>query len=364
MDSFKPLDWELYSDVSGVMEIREWGYEGSFICFRGRLKIPASEASRELNSGDGSRGLITYLRQSGGEEIIKFAPINPGRRKNRLFIPILLFLVTLISTLFVGALNSGTFARDIISHPLLLLNGAPFSFTLIIILGLHEFSHYFVSKRYGIRTSLPYFILFPNIIGTMGAVIVSRSPFVDRKSLFDVGIAGPLASFVLSIGAIILGFSGMTLVRIYPDIFRPEPGLYLGDSLLTTALFWLRYHPIPVGFDVNLGPIGFAGWVGLFVTGLNLLPMGQLDGGHISYALFGRYHKLITRLVLAVLVLLGILYSSPFWIVIGILILFLGSRHGPPLDDITPLNPGRVWLAVAALIILIICFIPVPIRIV
>jgi len=171
----------------------------------------------------------------------------------------MLFVVTLISTLFIGALNSGTFARDILSHPLLLLNGAPFSFTLIIILGLHEFSHYFVSKRYGIRTSLPYFIPFPNIIGTMGAVIISRSPFVDRKSLFDVGIAGPLASFVLSIGAIILGFSGMTLVRISPHILRPEPGIYLGDSLLTTALFGLRYHQIPLGFDINLGPIGFAG---------------------------------------------------------------------------------------------------------
>lgn len=362
MDCFKPLDWKLYNDVSGIMEIREWGYEGSFICFRGRLKISASETSRKLNSRGGSHGLITYLRQSGGEEIIKFAPINPGRTKNRLFIPILLFVVTLASTLFFGALNSGTFARDIISHPLLLLNGAPFSFTLLIILGLHEFSHYLVSKRYGIRTSFPYFIPFPNIIGTMGAVIISRSPFVDRKSLFDVGIAGPLASFVLSIGAIFLGFSGMTLVRIYPHIFSPEPGLYLGDSLLTTFLFGLRYQQIPVGFDLNLGPIGFAGWVGLFVTGLNLLPMGQLDGGHISYALFGRYHKLITRVVMVLLVLFGILYSSPFWIVIGILVLFLGARHGPPLDDITPLNPGRICLAVVAGIILIICFIPIPIR--
>ena len=362
MDSFKSSDWELYNDVSWVMEIRDWGYEGSYICFRGRLMVPASEASRELNSRGGSHGLIAYLRIAGDEELIKFAPINSGRRKNRLFIPVLLFVVTLISTLFIGALNSGTFARDILSHPLLLLNGAPFSFTLIIILGLHEFSHYFVSKRYGIRTSLPYFIPFPNIIGTMGAVIVSRSPFVDRKSLFDVGIAGPLASFVLSIGAIILGFSGMTLVRISPHILHPEPGLYLGDSLLTTALFWLRYHQIPLGFDINLGPISFAGWVGLFVTGLNLLPMGQLDGGHISYAIFGRYHKLITRLMMALLVLFGILYSSSFWIVIGILVLFLGSRHGPPLDDITPLNPGRIWMAVGALIILIICFIPVPLQ--
>ncbi|MEA1929073.1 MAG: site-2 protease family protein, partial [Candidatus Auribacterota bacterium] len=194
------------------------------------------------------------------------------------------------------------------------------------------------------------------------AVIISRSPFIDRKSLFDVGIAGPLASFFLSIVAIIVGFSGMRLVRIHSLFLRPEPGLYLGDSLLTKFLFSLRYHPIPTGYDINLGPIGFAGWVGLFVTGLNLLPMGQLDGGHISYALFGRYHKFITRLMMALLVLFGILYSSPFWIVIGILVLFLGSRHGPPLDDITPLNPGRIWLAVVTFIILIICFIPIPIR--
>ncbi len=254
--------------------------------------------------------------------------------------------------------------EDLLAHPLLILKGIPFSFTLLIILGLHEFSHYFVSKKHGIRTSLPYFIPFPNILGTMGAVIITRSPFPNRKSLFDVGIAGPLASFVLSIGAILLGFNEMTLVPAAHYLLRPEPGLYLGDSLLTTALFGLRYHQIPVGYEIFLGPLGFAGWVGLFVTALNLLPMGQLDGGHISYALFGRRHKLITGLVMILLVAFGLLFSSPIWLFIALLIVILGRRHAPPLDDITPLNPARVWLAVFAFLILVSCFIPVPIRMV
>ena len=153
----------------------------------------------------------------------------------------------------------------------------------------------------------------------------------------------------------------MSLNKIHPHFLRPEPGLYLGGSLLTTALFSLRYPQIPAGYEISLGPIGFAGWVGLFVTALNLLPMGQLDGGHISYAIFGRRHKLITKVVMAFLAIFGLLFSSPFWIFIAVLIAILGTRHNPPLDDVTPLNPARVCLAVVAFLILVSCFIPVPI---
>ena len=203
MEQHTPSDWLLFNDVAGIMEIRSWGYEGSFLCFRGRLKMPAAEASRLIVARARKYRMFSFLQSERDEILIKFAPIGKEPAKSRRHVPLLLFLATLFSTLFVGMMMTGFDFKDLPARPLLILKGVPFSFTLLIILGFHEFSHYFVSKKYGIRTSLPYFIPFPNILGTMGAVIISRSPFPDRKSFFDVGIAGPLASFVLSIGAII-----------------------------------------------------------------------------------------------------------------------------------------------------------------
>ncbi|MFH1037930.1 MAG: site-2 protease family protein [PVC group bacterium] len=364
MEVSAPSDWALFTDVSEVMEIASWGHEGAALCFRGRLKVRASEASRLLAARAREYGLRPFLQREGEGAVFRFVPVGRARPEGRKIVHLLLFLATLLSTLLVGALMTGPEPKDILSRPLLILKGVPFSFTLLLILGFHEFSHYFVSRRYGIRTSLPYFIPFPNLLGTMGAVIISRSPFPDRKSLFDVGIAGPLASFVLSAGAIFLGFSEIALVRTNALLLRPEPGLYLGDSLLTAALFSLRYHPIPPGYDISLGPISFAGWVGLFVTALNLLPMGQLDGGHISYALCGRRHELITKITVMLLALFGLLFSSPFWIFIAVMIAVLSPRHAPPLEDITPLNPARICLALLAFLILAACFIPVPLRMV
>ncbi len=346
------------------MEIASWYHDGPAVCFRGTLKTEPAAASRLMTARAREHGLRAFLQRDGEGAVFRFIPIGKSRREGRKGVHLLLFIATLFSTLLVGALMSGLEPHDVLSRPLLILRGVPFSFTLLVILGFHEFSHYFVSRRYGIRTSLPYFIPFPNILGTMGAVIISRSPFTDRKSLFDIGIAGPLASFLLSVGAIFLGFSEISLVRTNLHLLRPGPELYLGDSLLTTAIYSLRYHAIPPGFTVSLGPISFAGWVGLFVTALNLLPMGQLDGGHISYALFGRRHELITKVVIILLALFGLLFSSPFWIFIAVLVAVLSPRHAPPLDDITPLNPGRVILGIIAFLILVLCFIPVPLRIV
>lgn len=331
--------------------------------FSGSIDCSPPQALNELQKRFGSQGLVPYFQIKDGEVVIKLTPIKLTNKRMRVFIPVLLFILTLLSTLFIGTLSASTSLRDILSNPFLLMKGAPFSFTLLIILVFHEFSHYFFSRKYGIRASLPYFIPFPNIFGTMGAIIITRSPFPNRKSLFDVGISGPLASFILSVGAIFLGFSETSLVKTYPHFFRSEPGLYLGDSLLTKWLFWLRYQQIPSGYEISLGPIGFAGWVGLFITALNLLPMSQLDGGHISYSVFGGYHKIISRSVTIFLILLGLICYSPVWIIIGILVLIIGGRHAPPLDDITPLNPSRICLAVIAFIILVICFVPVPIKI-
>jgi len=358
-----PSDWFLPSTLAEVMEVADWGREGRFVVFRGELKLPPADAARELRRRLERFGMLPFFSREDGGIVIRCTPARRRKEIRRRALPFFLFLATVVSTLIVGALMSGIPGGALLARPGRLIKGAPFSFTLLVILACHEFSHYFVSRRHGIRTSLPYFIPFPNLLGTMGAVIISRSPFTDRKSLFDVGIAGPLASFFLSLGAIILGFSGTTIAPV-PVPLDPGPSIQLGNSLLISALFSLRFGPLPAGSDFFLGPVGFAGWVGLFVTALNLLPMGQLDGGHISYALFGRRHDLISRGVMLALAVFGLLASSPLWIFIALLVAVFGPRHGPPLDDITPLNPARRWLAVLAFLILAVCFIPVPLRII
>ncbi len=354
----------LPAEVAAVMAVHRQDREGRHLVFRGELKVPPAVAARRLRTRLAEFGMLPFLSREGGETLIRCGVVRRRPARRRRWLPLVLFLATVFSTVSVGALMAGTPPPALLARPWLLYRGIPFSATLMIILACHEFSHYFVSRRHGIRTSLPYFIPFPNILGTMGAVIVSRSPFPDRQALFDVGIAGPLASFILSLVAIFLGFGEMTAVPARLSPLLELPGLYLGDSLLTAALFHLRFGPLPVGYELVLGPVGFAGWVGLFVTALNLLPMGQLDGGHISYAVFGARHSLITRGMILVLAVFGLLASSPFWIFIAVLVAVFGSRHGPPLDDITPLTPARQWLAVAGCLILIACFIPVPIRVV
>ena len=360
MENFNTSDWELYNDVSRIMEIRDWGYEAGFLCFYGRLKLPSARAFRLIRTRTKLYGMLPYLSSDRDGVVLKLTPDRIKKRKDKIIIQISLFLPTVVSTLIAWAWVDEYTLKEIISRPGVLINGIPFTVSLLIILGLHELSHYVVSLRYGIKVSLPYFIPFPNILGTMGAVIVGRSPFPNRKSLFDVGIAGPLASFFLSLIVLIIGLQSS---KIVPPVITSRT-FFIGSSLLYDFICWIKFPHIPYGYTYSITPMMFAGWVGFFVTALNLLPIGQLDGGHISYALFGRYHKLITRLVIGLLVIFGLLYFSPIWIIIGVLALVMGGTHAPPLDDITPLNPGRVWLAAGALIILIICFIPVPIQMV
>ncbi len=357
-------EWLLSAAVSEVMEVAGRGREDGLVVFRGELKLPPADAARQLRRRLDGSGFIPFFTQDREEAVIRCGRQRIRKHSTRWWLPLLFFISTVFSTLIVGTLMAGNSGDALLARPKLLLKGAPFAFTLLFILACHEFSHYFVSRKHGIQTSLPYFIPFPNILGTMGAVIISRSPFADRKSLFDVGVSGPLASFVLSVGAIIVGYSEMSLIPVSSVVQLSRPGIYLGDSLLTTALYYLRFGLCPEGYDHLLGPVGFAGWVGLLVTALNLLPMGQLDGGHISYALFGRRHNLISWGMMLILAVFGLLVSSPLWIFIAVLVAVVGPRHGPPLNDITPLNPARKWLAALAFLILLTCFIPVPLRIV
>ena len=350
------LHWELPRLVSEVMEISGQGYEGPFLVFRGALKIPSDQAFRTIRSGTEPFGLLPFLARDGRGTALKFAPGRTERRPERPLVHLLLFLATVLSTLLVGAAFREVGPRELLARPLLVLRGWPFSAALLTILLCHEFAHYLVSLRHGVKSSLPYFIPFPNLFGTMGALIVSRSPFPDRKSLFDVGIAGPAASFVLSAAAL---FAGLSELKLASAPLPPE-AISFGDSLLARFIFGLRFPHLAPGQEIMIGPVSFAGWVGLLVTAINLFPIGQLDGGHVAYAVFGRRHSLVGRIFVGALVLLGLVFWEG-WLAWVLLILLMGIRHPPPLDDLTPLDNRRKALAVLVLLILALSFVPAPI---
>ncbi len=229
---------------------------------------------------------------------------------------------------------------------------------LAMLLG-HELGHFFACRRYGVPATLPYFIPMLNIFGTMGAVIAIRGAIPSRKALFDIGIAGPLVGLALAIPAVALGIH---FSEVEPT---PTGGMHvlLGEPLLFTWLSTLIKGPLPESVSVMLHPAGMAGWVLIFVTAMNLFPAGQLDGGHILYAMVGpRRAHLASYLVIAALLLLG-WRAHPMWYMFAVLVYFFSRRHPAPVDDVTPLDRTRLVLGVLAFGIMIICFSPVPIEI-
>lgn len=265
-------------------------------------------------------------------------------------INLLLFFATIITTLIAGTLpRGGNPLQDISSLRL----GMPFSFTLMSILLLHELAHYFTSKRHKVRTSLPYFIPAPTFLGTFGAVIKMKSPMPNRNALLDVGIAGPLAGFALSLVAVTIG---LNLSRVISH--APPGSLGLGNSILFSLITHLVKGPLPRGYNIMLHPMAFAGWIGLLITAINLFPAGQLDGGHIAYSLLGWRHSILARFMF--LAMLGLALLWPGWIIWAALILAFGLSHPPPLNDITPLNRKRKILALIAFLIFILTFVPIP----
>ncbi len=264
------------------------------------------------------------------------ASVRYREPKRRLWLHVALFLATIASTSWVQS-------------PL-------YSACLISILTAHEFGHYFAARHYRVPATLPFFIPAPFFFGTMGALI-RMSPFIpNRRALFDIAAAGPLAGVVL---AIPISFVGMLMSERIP-IREDTPGVLLGDPLLFQLFERIIYGPPGEDMHVLLHDAAFAGWVGLFVTALNLLPIGQLDGGHISYAVFGRRSLLVARTAFAVLFLVCVLQDFAY---VGFLILlyFMGIRHGQTLDDTVPLGRGRTKLAVVLLAVFALCFTPVPI---
>ncbi len=285
------------------------------------------------------------------------------RRVSRIpFVNILLFLATLVTTTLSGLPHDVHLLED----PWSFYRGFPFSLTLLAILGTHEFGHYLMSWRHGVAATFPYFIPSPSFIGTFGAFIRIKSIVPDRRALFNIGVAGPIAGFVVAVPAVAVG---LALSEVEP--VTELTGIGLGSSLLFNGMVQVLLGVTPATYDVVLHPVAFAGWIGLFVTALNLIPAGQLDGGHIIYSLFGRWHRVVTLLVLLALLPLG-WYWPGWWAWAFIVFWVSGPRftrrnglrfafiHPPLLDEGSELTPRQKVIGAMALLIFLLTFPPVP----
>jgi len=267
-------------------------------------------------------------------------------------IHVVLFFATLFTTTLAGSFQAGV---NPLEDPTLLIRGLPFSATLMGILLVHEMGHFVVSRIHGVEATPPYFIPGPPfLVGTFGAFIRMHTP-TNRKALFDVGAAGPWAGFLVAIPAVFYGLS-LSEVRA---LDAHGGGLVLGDSLVFTWLTRLALGVSPDDATILLHPIALAGWFGLFVTFLNLLPVGQLDGGHVVYSLLGRRHRWVARIALLVIVGLAFL-GWQGWVMWAVLVMMLGLDHPPTIDD-TPLDPVRRFAAWLTIALFAVTFMPVPI---
>ena len=268
---------------------------------------------------------------------------------------IVLFIATCFTTLFAGALLNGVIPWE---QPEKIYLGLPFSFTLLFILMTHELSHYFTSRRHNVSASLPYFIPAPSIIGTFGAIIKMKPPIPDRRSLIDIGASGPIGGFIIAVIATIIGLN-WSEIKPSGEI---QEGIVFGSSILFSLISKIVLNVDPETVDVILHPVAFAGWIGLLVTSLNLLPIGQLDGGHIIYALFGEKHGLIAKITIPILIVMGIVFWRG-WIIWAVLMIIIGYKHPPVVYPHIQLDKKRIYIGWASLVIFILTFTPMPIQV-
>jgi membrane-associated protease RseP (regulator of RpoE activity) len=250
---------------------------------------------------------------------------------------------------------------DPIADPAALLEGVPFSASLLLILLAHEFSHYITSHRHGVRASLPMFIPGPPLAGTFGAIIRIESPIPDRRSLLEIGMSGPLAGFLVALPLAVVGLKLSHVVARTATAVAPvggDIGVGLGSSLIFTLLERLVLGSVPPDASLVLHPVAFAAWIGFFVTALNLLPVGQLDGGHVLYALAGRRQEGISRGVLLLLAPLGFFWWG--WFLWGGMLLLMGLRHPPVLEESSPLGTREKLLGAIAAALLALTLAPAP----
>src|SRR5437867_3170078 len=295
---------------------------------------------------------IPTITQEKGETLVHVQR-RPRPRFARTQVNLILLLVTVLTTTFFGgAWNWADYSgQPFLSAESLGLGGLFFTLPLLTILGSHEMGHYLVAKRYKVQASLPFFLPSLPPLGTLGAFISLRDPIPNRRALLDIGVSGPLVGFAI---AIPVTLAGLALSTASPSLPPSVAGEQIQASLLFN--FLSLFFPLPDSFVMH--PLAFAGWVGLFVTAINLLPAGQLDGGHVARALFGRNQFYLSWA--AILLLFTMSYFYIGWIFFAFLILMLGARHPPPLNDLTHLDPVRKLVGIAAVVILFLTFVPVP----
>ncbi len=332
------------------------------VIFQGDLLMQDSEAAYNLIAERWKQ--IDYtplLRQGVNYQEVIASPGTIEPKATNPMINLILFIVTLASVTLIGALNEGV---NLMENPLGILQGLPFAFAILSILLAHEFGHYFLARYHKVSVTLPYFIPFPTLIGTLGAVILHRSPPITRKQTFDIGIAGPLAGLIVAIPVLIYGLLNSEVLP-FPD--NGQPYLIEGNSILYWSLKYFIFGqslPSPDGVDVFLHPIALAGWAGLLITFLNLIPVGQLDGGHIFYVLFGQRVKQIGYVILGIMLVLGIFVSQSWLVWAAFVFLLVGVDHPPPLNDLAILDPRRKLFGYTMILIFILLFMPEPMRLV
>lgn len=350
--------------VKEAMEVRFAEEENGVRIFRGRLRASAASVYAELKRALGAESapMLQPDEQFGASILLVPGPIEKAVAEEhpRPWVNWLLFALTFVTTTWAGAAHQGA---DLLRDPGRFTVGLPYALGLLAILGVHELGHYFMARHYCIRVTLPYFIPVPFALGTFGAFIKMRSPAENRRALFDVAVAGPLAGLVIAIPALLIGLRSSVIVatEAEPAAGIMHGGASVGSSVLLAYLAKLSLGPALLeGHVMQLSPLAFAGWLGLMVTALNLLPIGQLDGGHIARAVFGpRAGDTIGSVAMWTLLLLG-LFVWPGLLTWAIIVFFIGGRGAPPLDDLTPLTPSRRWLGYATFAILVLILAPLP----
>jgi membrane-associated protease RseP (regulator of RpoE activity) len=344
-------------ELSRYMEIHKIGINS----VKGRIFPPLRENIELLKDYFTSEGFVVFFDTTGETDsphlinISRTIILDHAAKQSRLravLVPIILFLATVFTTLLIGSLNRGgnpfTNVRDFVL-------GIPFSFSLLVILTGHELGHYFTARKHKVKVTLPFFLPIPHpLIGTMGAFIRIKSVLPNKKALIRIGLMGPLVGFILAIPIAIIGIKLSKTV----DTAQMNDAFRLGSSVLFQFIYKIFHPNLPAGHDIILHPMAFAGWLGFFVTAINLVPIGQLDGGHIAYAIFGRHRKYVMIGVIVIMALLGLVWPGwYFWI---LLILAFGLKHPKAQDEITPLTKKDKILGLVALVILILAFIPNP----
>ncbi len=395
MERLDDLVTRLLPHVREVMEVTRWqpGADGrSFRArFKGRLRLDSSEAFDRLEPKFAEHGVGLFLRQEGEAHIFLAVDDVPEVKPDRLWLNGVLALATFLTVLYTGLGYGRSYAfqnptQSLLGQPLAL--GLIYAGTLLGILAAHEFGHYLAGRFHKMAVSLPFFIPSPTFLGTFGAFIRLKSRPRNRKHLLDMGLAGPYAGLVVAIPLLLLGLSLSTVGEILPGvggILEGNSVLYLAAKYIVTGellpapasfegqnelIYWLQNIATGAGTqfgvqfpfggrDINLHPMAFAAWAGVLVTGINLIPAGQLDGGHSLYAWFGSRVARVWPFIVVGFVVLILVYQG--WLFFAALVFLMGRSHAEPLDDVTELDSRRKAAAILALVIFFLTFTPAPV---